>query len=797
MKKFLRHIVLLLLCIGLIVLGISVDLRQISILRYFDYLFWPLIIIAVGFSFYKMRKISCLLFALLCFSTSSYSATHTLEICGYYQTYNQKIQKYRSEHFKQDEACDKTILQKAREEAAQYKDLIGSCAKDLMSLCSEYDRRHPETVVRTATVMMNEPIGKSGTKSTACWPCDMVSVVFIVIQSLSSKLSDVMAETGFKILLIATAFFLLVKAAGMVLTSKGDTFFKQIMATLLGVMIVSMILKNNGQYLTVVYSRFLNPVISIGLTISDDIQKSVGAESAYFRNSIGNQPFYKRVENSASSGLKGITKTDFMDYCNHSSSASSSSNPFADFISRVNRGVFPTINTNFPGLNTAATQNTLLTDELKSQFLCLTEKFYYQSRPFIVMGQTLINFASHDTDTLPNNDTRFPEDMKMWLLGALLVCLFTYFSYLIAFRVIDIFLRVGFVLVLMPLFIAALVFPVTRDFSKKGWQFLFQIIVEFIGLSISVSFVMLMLEAIVAPQSNELLAALSAPYSSDYGEDLFNALTNNMTWTFPFILIGAVLMGEKLLKAFPIIIASLFEVSDSSKGGTLIGGTISTLTGGAVKIYQKSKKTAQTAAKNPHKTKENKAKDAEKDLTQKKKKLEDEKKKLAQAKLKEGHLRGTNKEAGAKKETQEQQKNVDKAQKDVDDAQKKADFYRKEADKEKQKTAPSQSAYSARRFSKDTANAIRAGGSRTAQAIDSFGSKFGGTLMKNGLGSLVGVPLVLGTKTLSTGVRAASKVTEMGIKGIGLVGAGAQAVVGAKSAPKKPAPKAPNPPPKP
>jgi hypothetical protein len=160
-------------------------------------------------------------------------------------------------------------------------------------------------------------------------------------------------------------------------------------------------------------------------------------------------------------------------------------------------------------------------------------------------------------------------------------------------------------------------------------------------------------------------------------------------------------------------------------------------------------------------------------------------------------LRGTNKEAGAKKETQEQQKNVDKAQKDVDDAQKKADFYRKEADKEKQKTAPSQSAYSARRFSKDTANAIRAGGSRTAQAIDSFGSKFGGTLMKNGLGSLVGVPLVLGTKTLSTGVRAASKVTEMGIKGIGLVGAGAQAVVGAKSAPKKPAPKAPNPPPKP
>ena len=154
-------------------------------------------------------------------------------------------------------------------------------------------------------------------------------------------------------------------------------------------------------------------------------------------------------------------------------------------------------------------------------------------------------------------------------------------------------------------------------------------------------------------------------------------------------------------------------------------------------------------------------------------------------------MRGTSKEAGAKKEVAQKEKDVAKAQKDVDEAQKKADALRKEADKEAKKTAPSQSAYSARRFSKDTANAIRSGGSKTAQKIDAFGSKVGGTLMKNGLGSLVGVPLVLGTKTLSTGVRAASKVTEMGIKGIGLVGAGAQAVVGAKSAPKKPAPKAP------
>ena len=777
--KFLKHIGIILLGVLLIAVGCSVDLKEILIFRYLDYLFWPLIIIAVGFSFYKMRKITCLFFALLCFSTSSYSATYTVEICSYYEGYKSRIEAYEAEHFKQDEKCNESILQKARDEATQYKDLIGSCASKLMALCSEYDRRNPETVVRTFTVRMNEPVGTSTNGSSSCWPCDMVYSVFTVIQALSSRLSDVMAETGFKILLIATAFFLLIKAAGMVLTSKGGTFFKQIMSTLLGVMIVSLILKNNGQYLTVVYSQFLSPIMSVGLTISDDIQSSVGAESAYFNTSTGTRSFSSQV----------ITPSSFLSYCNTPSSGASS-NPFSDLMGQINRNLFRGLPSE---LTSGTVRNTLLTDELKSQFLCLTDKFYNQSRPFIVMGQTLIDFAKHKTSTLAKwlLPSKFPSNMKMWLMGVLLVCLFTYFSFLVAFRIIDIFLRLGFVLVLMPLFIAAIVFPVTRDFTKKGWQFLFQIIVEFIGLSISVSFVMLVLESVVAPQSEALLTALYAPYSEDYGENLFNAVTNNMTWTFPFMLIGAVIIGEKLLKAFPIIIASLFDVADYTKGGTLIGATIGGLASGAVGLYGKAKQAAQTTAKNPHKTKENRAKDAEKDLAQKKKKLEDEKKSLQQAKLKEGHMRGTSKEAGAKKEVAQKEKDVAKAQKDVDEAQKKADALRKEADKEAKKTAPSQSAYSARRFSKDTANAIRSGGSKTAQKIDAFGSKVGGTLMKNGLGSLVGVPLVLGTKTLSTGVRMASKATELGIKGVGLVGAGAQAVVGAKSTPKKPAPKAP------
>ena len=816
--KIFKHFKGLLLGLLLIALGISFDLKDYSIIRFIDYLFWPIVIFVFLGALFVFRKKIFVIFFLIGFTCSAFAGTNTTEICNYYHSYKQKIDQYRKNHFKEDEPCDEAIWEKARQESEEYKTSLvdfvipgaviakkatewydGSCANDLMAICSEYQRRHPETVTKTVPVILNESVGKSASSenSSSCWPCDMGYVVFTVIQNLASNLSDVMAKVSLTILLLVTAFWLLFKATGMVLTSKGGTFFNQVARGLLGVIIVVFLLGNNGKYLTILYSRFLTPVINIGLHISVRIQSSVGMDSAYFQSTMG-KPFYKEVEEKSKSVLKGIKQNNFMDYCSYSSSSSStsSSNTISEFLGSITQKVFPGLGTRFPGLTSVAPEKTLLSDELKADFLCLTQKIYYQSRPFIAIGQSLVSFASNDTKTLPKSSfPRFPSDILMWLIGVSLIILFSYFSFLVAFRIIDIFLRMGFVLVLMPLFVAAIVFPVTRSFTKKGWTFLFQIIVEFIGLAISASFIMILLENVVFPQKDALMSAIVADYSKDYGKNLLNVIAGEGTLSFIFMLITVVFMGEKLLKSFPIIIASLFEVSDSSKGQTLIGGTISSFATGTMKLYDSAKKAAQTVAKNPHKTKETKAKDAEKELQEKKKKLADEKKNLEQAKLKAAQMRGTGKEGEAKKEVTQKENDVSKAQKEVDIAQKKADFMRKEAEKEKQKTAPSQSAYSARRFSKDTANAFRSGGSKTAQAIDSFGSKVGGILMKNGLGRLVGVPLVLGTKALSTGVRMGAKATEVGIKGVGLAAAGVQAVVGQKSSPKKPASKAPPPPP--
>ena len=169
-----------------------------------------------------------------------------------------------------------------------------------------------------------------------------------------------------------------------------------------------------------------------------------------------------------------------------------------------------------------------------------------------------------------------------------------------------------------------------------------------------------------------------------------------------------------------------------------------------------------------NKTKETKAKEAQKDLDDKKKVLDEAKKNLEDSKKNMEKSKGTPKEKAAQQDLQQKQKDVDKAQKDVDEAQKKTDALRAEADAERGKTDPSHSRYAARRFGYDAGNLVRKGGAAAAEKVEAFGSKWVSRL------GIVGVPLTLGAKVFSMGIRAKSKIAEVGLKAAGRTGATVQ-----------------------
>ncbi len=795
MKKIFQHMKDIFFLGLFVALFACVDLNAYPVMRSLDYIFWPICFLAliIVLVMYWRHKL-CFLLGILMLTSHVYAGEHTAEICSYYNSYKSRINAYKNDHFKQDEPCDKGIWAKARKESAEYEisllDAVsvvgmaskmssewfsGSCANDLMSLCSEYQRRHPETVFKTVPVLIYEEVSNTDANglSTSCWPCDMAYVVFTVIQGLSNNLSQLMSAVAMMLLVWGTVFWLVSKAMGMILTSKGGTYFTQIATGLIWVMLAAILLRNGGQNLSELYSKFLSPVMQVGLTISDEIQSSVGMGSPTFSSvTSSTQSFYQRVMQASASRV--AYRPNFVNYCGYDTSSSSVTGEsitsiLSTFFTTVSRQAFPSLGTHFSALSANANNNkTLLTDDLKMQFLCMTQKFYNQSLPLIAIGQSLISFSSRNTSSLAHFSTRFPSNFKMWFVGAILVCIFTFFSFLVAFRIMDIFLKLGFVLVLMPLFIVSVVFPITREYAQKAWRFLFQIIVEFIGLAIAASFAMILLEGVLVPESDQLLNAITAPYSENYGDDLLKAVTKDMTLSFPLLLVGIVILGSNLMKVFPIIVAFLFDVSDSSSKGketTLMGAGVMGLVHGAYKNYKGMKSAATTAANNPYKTKDTKAKEAEKNLQDKKEKLKQEKQKP------------------------NNKKNIEKAQKDVDEAQKKADSLRAQADAEKMKTAPSQSKYVARRFGDNSANAVRKGAGRAAETIEKFGSKWGGRLTKYG-GGLVGVPLTLGAKTLSVGLRIGAKATELGLKAVGRTGAAAQ-IAGSKFRGKAPPPRKP------
>ena len=79
----------------------------------------------------------------------------------------------------------------------------------------------------------------------------------------------------------------------------------------------------------------------------------------------------------------------------------------------------------------------------------------------------------------------------------------------------------------------------------------------------------------------------------------------------------------------------------------------------------------------------------------------------------------------------------------------------------------SSSAASKRYFGQQTGEGVKRGSQYLAAGIDKVGVGVGQALSKTGIGAIVGVPLTLGAKTLSLGVRAVGKVGSGVIKTTG------------------------------
>ena len=570
-----------------------------------------------------------------------------------------------------------------------------ACASQLASLCSEYERRHPGSRVRFDRRGKVHTVTGSGVKTVrqiltedareyGCWPCRMARIVMTTVQAMSDRLEDSMRQAGLDILKIFMLLWILYTSfLAVIFPSKGSSFIKDFMTRFLCVLIAATIL-SSGDSLKNLYKDFLSPVVSLGIGFSQDISTATDESSFTFASSV-NPPLSS--DNNYCSAIS-------------SSSSDTGTNPFSKF--------FPPLGYDFD-----SSSDTFLSQELQVNLLCMTQKLYRQVSPITAIGQSLVSFSVANGSRpcisklcLP---ILIPETTAMWVLGLIITCLFTIFSFLVAFKIIDIFLRLGFVLVLMPLFVATWAFPLTREFSKKGLMFLMSIITEFLALTLSLTFIMIFFESGIKGSKGDLVAAIMAPYSKDYGKNLYNVLTSNNGWYLFCMLVAIFFVGTKVISIMTNLISSFFGTK--AIGGDITGIAVMSAVKVGGRVFNKGRDVADKVE--PYEVPNGKN---------------------------VAHLTG--RAIGRIKSGQNPFKDLGES------------------------NSP---AASKRYVGQKAGNGVKRFSQYLAAGMDKVGVGLGKGLSKTGIGVVVGVPLTLATKTLSIGVRAAGRVASGVIKTPGAI----------------------------
>ncbi len=222
--------------------------------------------------------------------------------------------------------------------------------------------------------------------------------------------------------------------------------------------------------------------------------------------------------------------------------------------------------------------------DIRNGLLCVTCQIYAQTAPFIAAGQVLARYGiSGEEEHL---GISFPKNLSMWLWGSLLVVIFSIFSFFVAFEMIDIFMRLTFVFVLVPFFMVAWAFPISRTYAEKAWSFLVHALLNFLGLCIGMGFVLILFTQLVGNGVDSVAKAMmstgvvdvsachapcrmgiwkpSCEPECQYMTELFYALFGGKgqgaLFTFALMIVVA-LMGMSVLKSSRTIIEDLSGVS--------------------------------------------------------------------------------------------------------------------------------------------------------------------------------------------------------------------------------------------
>lgn len=433
---------------------------------------------------FKHRKdlFSCLLIAVLCFSTvNAYADIDDKEVTAYMQKqvdgYGREVcaaigsaQGGETKEFHQDAGgtyqYSEELTAKAEEIVEFYKKSANSeaaglskgqsslrCAERYLQYVGQLKQTSKESCSPVKLLMQNVFEKKS------CWPCDITALVLNSIQSISVAAYSVVNSAALGLLGVMYAFWLVITILVMISKFSFERFsevFTRILHQTILVIIIAVIL--NGPIVSV-YKYVVSPFVTYTTSLTMYF-------SAFGQEAIGKGTIAEKAISAL--GIKSSAKCD---YCDKMGAA------FA--------------------VDDVITVGQFMDSRSINSVLCLVCTVYRQFAPMISLGQTmtcLSTAAPKVAQTLPilsSIPMLTSPNLPLLLTGYFLVVVFTILMLIVGLTVMSAVMRLGFVLVLMPLFLVAFAFKFSRGYAKRGWHVIMQAMVTLMALSLTISLMLI------------------------------------------------------------------------------------------------------------------------------------------------------------------------------------------------------------------------------------------------------------------------------------------------------------------
>ncbi len=420
------------------------------------------------------------------------------------------------------------------------------CAFAMQQLNQIYASTHAKTRVKTV-------LGVMADDAMSCWPCDVIYLMTQVINTVVWNAQPFMAAAGMFLIQWIFVFWLLFQVAFVFLGRQGAAdFFKAFLLQLLIVMLVAIILvpaslqvgskKRLDTFLDEAYTWVINPpfelVLGTGIRLTQALINGKEGFNDRLIQAGMNSPNATDRENAR--------KLQRANYCTNWQAIEKGS-MYEKLLDKVRTSGFD--------LNSA--KGRILSLDLTGGMLCLTQAAFTGLSSIGAAGSVLVSYSIENSYRIPFFPDVIPR-FKPLIIGFMLQIICWFIGLEVAFQLMDVVLRMAFVLILTPVFIATAAFSVSREYSILACRFFWGTLMRFIEVALAVAIMLpFFFSSLGGSDGDKLIKAMIAPSSETYVKNLGNALTQGGFFLF-FTILGIGWLAFHMLKVTQLIFEDIF-----------------------------------------------------------------------------------------------------------------------------------------------------------------------------------------------------------------------------------------------